>query len=186
MSSLLGVGELPHLCSRLTDSCATSTPPQRSQLLQASACPWLQDQACLSPPVLAQMTRAAMASVGVSPLLKYFLFIVLVVPGLRWGMRDVQSSSWHAGSFQLWPVGSRASLGLSGIESACPCGRPGFNSCVGKIPWMRKWQPTPVFLPGKSHGQKNLKGYSPQGCKRVRHNLATQQQHAGSSSLTKD
>ena len=34
---------------------------------------------------------------------------------------------------------------------------------VGKIPWGRKWQPTPVFLPGKSRGQKSLVGYSPWG-----------------------
>ena len=34
-----------------------------------------------------------------------------------------------------------------------------------KIPWSRKWQPTPVFLPGKSHGQWSLMGYSPWGCK---------------------
>ena len=34
-----------------------------------------------------------------------------------------------------------------------------------KIPWSRKWQPTPVFLPGKSHGQRSLEGYSPQGHK---------------------
>ena len=33
------------------------------------------------------------------------------------------------------------------------------------IPWRRKWQPTTVFLPGKSHGQKSLGGYSPWGCK---------------------
>ena len=32
--------------------------------------------------------------------------------------------------------------------------------------WRRKWQPTPVFLPGKSHGQRSLAGYSPLGCKR--------------------
>ena len=31
-----------------------------------------------------------------------------------------------------------------------------FNPWVGKIPWRRKWQPTPVFLPGKSHGQRSL------------------------------
>ena len=31
--------------------------------------------------------------------------------------------------------------------------------------WRRKWQPTPVFLPGKSHGRRNLVGYSPWGCK---------------------
>ena len=38
--------------------------------------------------------------------------------------------------------------------------------------WRRKWHPTPVFLPGKSHGQRN----SPWGRKRVGHNLATKQQ----------
>ena len=41
----------------------------------------------------------------------------------------------------------------------------GFDPWVGKIPWRRKWQPTPVFLPGKSHGQKSLASYSPQGHK---------------------
>ena len=35
----------------------------------------------------------------------------------------------------------------------------------GKIPWRKKWQPTPVFLPGKSHGQRRLAGYSPWGHK---------------------
>ena len=45
------------------------------------------------------------------------------------------------------------------------CRRPGFNSWVGKIPWRRKWQPTPVFLPGESHGQRSLVGYSPCSCK---------------------
>ena len=39
--------------------------------------------------------------------------------------------------------------------------RPGFDSWVRKIPWRRKWQSTPVFLPGESHGQRNLAGYSP-------------------------
>ena len=45
------------------------------------------------------------------------------------------------------------------------CRRPGFDPCVGKIPWRRKWQPTPVFLPGESHRQRSLAGYSPWGCK---------------------
>ena len=39
------------------------------------------------------------------------------------------------------------------------------NPLVGKIPWRMKWQPTAVFLLGKSHGQKNLVGYSPWGHK---------------------
>ena len=45
------------------------------------------------------------------------------------------------------------------------------------FPWRRKWQPTPVFLPRKSHGQRSLAGYSPWGYKRVRYNLATKQEH---------
>ena len=44
-----------------------------------------------------------------------------------------------------------------------------FPLWVGKILWKRKWQPTQVVLSGKSHGQRSLVGYSPQGCKRVRH-----------------
>ena len=43
--------------------------------------------------------------------------------------------------------------------------RPGFNPWVGKIPWRKKWQSTPVLLPGKSHGQRSLVGYSPWGRK---------------------
>ena len=39
--------------------------------------------------------------------------------------------------------------------------RPGFNPWIGKISWRRAWQPTPVFLPGESHGQRSLAGYSP-------------------------
>ena len=40
-----------------------------------------------------------------------------------------------------------------------------FNPWVRKIPWRRKRQPTPVFLPGKSQGQRSLVGYGPWGCK---------------------
>ena len=41
----------------------------------------------------------------------------------------------------------------------------GFSPWVRKIPWRRAWQPTPVFLPRESHGQRSLVGYSPWGCK---------------------
>ena len=44
-------------------------------------------------------------------------------------------------------------------------GDTGFDPWVRKIPWRRKWQPTPVFLPGKSQGQRSLAGYSPWGHK---------------------
>ena len=51
--------------------------------------------------------------------------------------------------------------GSDGKESACSAGDPG--SILGKVPWRREWQPTAVFLPGESHGQGSLAGYSPWG-----------------------
>jgi len=45
------------------------------------------------------------------------------------------------------------------------CRRPSFNPWVRKIPWRREWLPTPVFLPGESHGQGSPVGYRPWGCK---------------------
>ena len=65
--------------------------------------------------------------------------------------------------------GSHLNKGLpwwfSGKESACNAGDIGSIPWVGKIPWRRKWQPTPVFLPGEFHGQRSLMGYSPRGRK---------------------
>ena len=52
---------------------------------------------------------------------------------------------------------------LSGKESICNTGEAGsheFDPWDGKIAWRRKWQPTPAFLPGESHGQRNLVGYT--------------------------
>ena len=45
---------------------------------------------------------------------------------------------------------------LSNEEPTCQYRRLRFDPCVGKIPWRRKWQPAPVLLPGKSHGQRSL------------------------------
>ena len=59
----------------------------------------------------------------------------------------------------------KASQGVSGKESACQCRRCRFDPWFRKIPWRRKWQPAPVFLPGKSHGQRSLVGYILQGHK---------------------
>ena len=59
---------------------------------------------------------------------------------------------------------------LSGKGSACQCRRPKrcrFDPYVGNIPWIRKWQPTPVFLHGEYYGQRSLVGYSPQGLKEL-------------------
>ena len=58
----------------------------------------------------------------------------------------------------------------TGKEHACQhrrCRRCGFNPWVGKIPWRRAWKPTPVFLPGESHGLRSLVGYSLWGCKEL-------------------
>ena len=55
---------------------------------------------------------------------------------------------------------------LSSKESTCQCRRcqnHRFDPWVRKIPWSRKWQPTPIFLPGESHGQRSLVGCSPWG-----------------------
>ena len=54
---------------------------------------------------------------------------------------------------------------LSCTESACHCRRHRFDPCVGKMPWRRKWQPTPVFLTGESHRWRSLAGYSLRGHK---------------------
>ena len=50
-------------------------------------------------------------------------------------------------------------------DPPCRCRRHRLDPRVGKIPWRRKWQPTPVFLPEESHGQRSLAGYSPWGHK---------------------
>ena len=74
--------------------------------------------------------------------------------------------------------------GGSVVESPPPSAgdrRHWLNPWVGKISWRRKWQTTPVFSLGKTHGQRSLTGYNPWGQKRVGHDLATkqqQQQHA--------
>ena len=62
-------------------------------------------------------------------------------------------------------VGGYFPGGASGKGTTCQCRRHrklGFDPWVRKIPWRRKWQPIPVFLPGESYGQRNLVGYSPQ------------------------
>ena len=59
--------------------------------------------------------------------------------------------------------------GASSKEPTCQRRRPkrhGFDPWVGRSPWRRAWQPTPVLLPAESHGQRSLAGYSPWGQKR--------------------
>ena len=56
---------------------------------------------------------------------------------------------------------------LSWSRIRLQCGRPGFDPWVGKSPWRREWHPTPVSLPGESHGQRSPTGYSPSGHKEL-------------------
>ena len=83
-----------------------------------------------------------------------------LIASLISGIRRYELPWWHRGK-----------------DSDCQCRRYRFNPWVGKIPWRRKWQATPVFLPWKSHGQRSQAGNSPRGLKRVRHELVTKQQH---------
>ena len=71
-------------------------------------------------------------------------------------------------------------MATSGKESTSQCRRHKrhrFSPWVGKIPWRRSWQPTPVFLPGESHGQRSLAGYSPWGHKELDTTEVTYHEH---------
>ena len=74
-----------------------------------------------------------------------------------WEALDV----WWFGPLKLLPLRSGLPRCLSGKESTCQCKRHrtfDFDPWVGRIPWRRQWQPTPVFLPGESQGQRRLLG----------------------------
>ena len=91
---------------------------------------------------------------------------------LGWLRTHIISSDAMGSSVCNWDGLLLIALGLSGLPwslrgwSIClQCGRPGFDSWLGKILWGRKWQPTPILLPGKSCGWRSLAGYSPRGHK---------------------
>ena len=85
--------------------------------------------------------------------------------------------------FAHWPSTPGASqVAQCCKESPCQCrrhSRCGFNPWLGKMPWRRKWQPIPVFLPGESHGQRNLEAYSPWDYKESDTTERLSTQHAG-------
>ena len=82
------------------------------------------------------------------------------------GLLQAKILEWVAISFS--GASSRPRNWTQVFHSVClQCGRPRFDPWVGKIPWRRKWQPTPVFLPGESHGRRSLVGYSPRGRKEL-------------------
>ena len=87
-------------------------------------------------------------------------------------------AGWISHSFYLTklPLLRGFPGGTSGKEPSCQCRkckRLRFDFWVGKIPWRRAQKPTPVFLPGESHRQRSLAGYSPEGCKELGKTEAT-------------
>ena len=87
---------------------------------------------------------------------RIFLWRTFQIPG--YGMKLAASFvNSNRGKGLIWCLSSK--------ESTFQCRRCRFDPWVKKILWRMKWQPTPVFLPGKSHGWRTLAGYSSWGCK---------------------
>ena len=87
-------------------------------------------------------------------------------PGVLWPMGSQRVRYDWATELDDWIKEAGFPGGVSGKEPAGQCRRCKrhmFDPWVMKIPWRRAWLPTPVFLPGESHGQRSLVGYSPQG-----------------------
>ena len=74
----------------------------------------------------------------------------------------------------FWGLSS-SEMGLAWWLTGKECRRCKFSPWVGKISWRRKWQHTPVFLPGKPYEQRGLVGYSPQGSQNCQTQRATKQ-----------
>ena len=89
------------------------------------------------------------------------------------GLQNGSCVSRHKNNINLIVISAGESLVAQGWRICLQCRRCGFDPWVGKTPWRREWQPTPVFLPGESHGQRSLRGYSP-WVARVRHDWATE------------
>ena len=92
---------------------------------------------------------------------------------------EMKLKSWHSLS-ALYLSGTLLASWFSGKESTCQCRICGFDSQIRKFPWRREWQPTPVFLPGKFHGQRGLLSVVSQ---RVRHGLVTKHARTLQSTL---
>ena len=92
--------------------------------------------------------------------------------GKLWGCKELDTTEWLNNDNIFFGLPSW----LKWLRIHLQCRTCGHHPWMRKIPWRRKWQPTPVFLPGKSCGQRSLAGYSPWGHK-VRHDWATEPLH---------
>ena len=94
-----------------------------------------------------------------------YIIIIYIWHMSKWNLRKSNSFAWitDAGTwvqvFYCWTVAFNH-YGILYFQH-------GFHPWVGKMPWSKKWQSAPVFLPGKFHGQRSLGGSSPWGCKEL-------------------
>ena len=82
------------------------------------------------------------------------------------GGNRLRREAYFRDNYTMKQEHSGLSQWLDSKEFFCQCRKCGFYQGAGKIPWRMKWQPAPIFLPGESHGQRSLAGYSPWVTKR--------------------
>ena len=112
---------------------------------------------CLQPLVLQKTPKSHLESKEITP-----VNFKGDQPWIFPGRTDAEAPIFWYSDENRWPIGKVP--GFSGGSDGRVClqwGRPRFDPWVRKIPWRRKWQPTPVSLPGKVHGWRSLAGYSP-------------------------
>ena len=80
--------------------------------------------------------------------------LLLTKPTDGWAIKEGKGKDVESEGFSRWQ---------NGKGPTCQCRIRGFDPWVRKIPWRKAWQPTPVFFPGESHGQRSLAGCSPWG-----------------------
>ena len=120
----------------------------------------------------------------IPPSIRVLYVVIIPKAYLTWhsrmsGSRWVITPSWLSGSWRSFLYSSSVySSHLFLISSASVRRKHWSNSWVEKIPWRRAWQPIPVFLPGKSHGQRSLMGYRLLGHKKSDRTEVTEQKHA--------
>ena len=127
--------------------------------------------------VIPEFTECLRHFLGIRPgahIQKHMTLLLTKKPAFQWEREDWDHLSYYGAghpqsSLDTVSCGFGGSVSkespnagdhLQGCRQGCS-----FDPWVGKIPWRRKWQPTPVFLPGKFHEQRILVGYSPWGCK---------------------